>query len=62
MIQPDDDFENDFEDGDPEFDATEMMEARPVKVDLKNHQDTRRKIEDILEARRLKEELGELEL
>ena len=61
MIQPDDDFDDDFEDGDPVIEAEpNTMSAAPVKPDRQQH-DTRRKIEEILEARRLRDEFGELE-
>ena len=61
MIKPDDDFDDDFEDDDfePEI-STEMIEASAPKPNKKQCF-TRRMIEDFLEARRLKRELGELE-
>ena len=61
MIQPDDDFDDDFEDGDAIAEAEPVtMSAAPVKPDRKQH-DTRRRIEEILEAKRLREEFGELD-
>lgn len=62
MIQPDDDFDDDFDEEEPQLEvSTETIEASAPKPNQKQH-DTRRRIEDILEARRLKEEFGELEL
>ena len=60
MIEPDDDFDDDFDDGDTVAEDTDTMEATAFKADQKHH-DTRRKIEDILEMRRLREEFGELD-
>lgn len=53
MIKPDDDFDDVFIEDE---DATDKLEA--VSEHSQIHRDTRRKIEDILEQRRLREELG----
>lgn len=60
MIKPDDDFDDDFEDDDPveEVEDSITLESKPTNE--KQH-DTRRKIEDILERRRLREEFGDLD-
>jgi hypothetical protein len=60
MIKPDDDFDDDFDD-DVETADTSDDTVMALKPNQKQH-DTRRKIEDILEARRLKEEFGDLAL
>ncbi len=62
MVKPDDDFDDDFEDDDiePEVSTNTIAALMPGPNQTQN--DTRRKIEDILEARRLKKEFGEPEL
>lgn len=67
MIKPDDDFEDDFDDDDSNSDNAmvddvddTILEASGSKPDPKHH-DTRRKIEDILERRRLREEFGDMD-
>ena len=60
MIKPDDDFDDDF-DNDVDLEDTSDDTVVELKPNQKQH-DTRRKIEDILEARRLKEEFGDLAL
>lgn len=63
MIKPDDDFDDDFDDGDPidEETAEDVRVATTGNSNQKQH-DTRRRIEDILERKRLREEFGDLEL
>lgn len=60
MVKPDDDFE-DFDDDEPVIleASRDTMEVSAGAADSAPH-DTRRKIEDILEARRLREEFGDL--
>ena len=58
MVKPDDDFDDDFDDDDVSYSGDNEIEAGATKSDPKQH-DTRRRIEDILEKRRLKEEFGD---
>ncbi len=59
MIKPDDDFDDDFEDGDTDQEVEDVVSLE-TKPNEKQH-DTRKKIEEILEKRRLREEFGELD-
>ena len=60
MIKPDDDFEDGFNDSEPvEEETNDSIQAQSTTSDGRDY-DTRRKIEDLLERRRLKEEFGDL--
>ena len=60
MIQPDDDFDDDFDDDAIIDEDDKRLDASASGSDTKSH-DARRRIEDILEQRRLKEEFGDLD-
>jgi hypothetical protein len=61
MVNPDDDFDDDFEDDAVIDDEDNSLDAATSKSDP--HQlDARRRIEDILEKRRLQQEIGDLDL
>ena len=66
MVKPDDDFDDDFDDAELIIDEItdepgDEITPGASKPNVKCH-DTRRKIEEILEARRLRQEIGDLEL
>ena len=61
MIQPDDDFDDDFEDADPVAEAAEKtLQAADARPDLKLR-DTRRRIEDLMEQRKFRQEFDDLD-
>lgn len=66
MVKPDDDFDDDFDDAELMIDGSVVEQSDlgspGASTPDQKCRDTRRKIEEILEARRLKQELGDLEL
>ena len=62
MIEPGDDVDDDFEDEDSAAEAPADPTGRmpPIKPNPKQY-DIRRRIEDILEQRRLREEFGNID-
>lgn len=60
MVQPDDDFDDDFDDDPVAEAATKTLETAAAKPDRKQHE-TRRRIEDLMEERKLRQEFGDLD-
>ena len=60
MIRPADDFDDDFVDDESVVTESDVMKAPSTRPDSDQH-DTRKKIEALLEKRRLKEEFGDLD-
>lgn len=60
MIQPDDDFDDDFDDDAIIDDDDSQLDVSASGSNARSH-DARRRIEEILEKRRLKEEFGDLD-